>query len=419
MTLRDLFADVVRTLWAHKLRSALTMFGIAWGVISIMLMVAAGEGLRVGQEEQTRNLGKNIMIVFSGRTSMQAGGMRAGRALRWNDTDIPDLQQEATSCQYVLPELGQNDIRSRSRFNDAAVLVTGSYPPFQDIRSLEIGQGRFYSWDDLAQRRHVAFLGSDIAKQLFPQGSALNENVYLNGIPFSVIGVMLKKKQNSSYDGWDVNKIFIPYTVMQEEFPNKPPNDPHSLDQIIAVPKSLAHSDDCKRQIRTVLGRLHHFNPTDKEAAPVWDTVEDAKAFAQMTDGMKFFLGAVGIVTLLLGGLGVMNVMLVAVRERTREIGVRKAIGAPSRTILMQFFIETAIIVAISGGGGLAVAYGLCALVDLLPMPDFFAGLLPTWRVGVFAVVLLGSIAIAAAMYPARRAASIDPIEALRYEAGG
>ena len=419
MTFRDLISDVFRTLWAHKLRTALTMFGIAWGVVSIMLMVAAGEGLRVGQERQTENLGKNIMIVFPGRTSLQAGGLAAGRLVRWDTTDIPALQQEATMCRYVLPELEQNDIRIRSRFNDAAVLVTGSYPPFQDVRSLAIAAGRYYNWDDVAQTRHVAFLGSDIAKQLFPQGQPVGETVYLNGMPFTVIGVMLKKKQNSSYDGWDVNKIFIPFTAMQELFPNKPPLRPNSLDQIIAVPKSVQDSDDCKWQIRTVLARLHKFDPHDKEAAPVWDTVEDAKAFRQMTDGMKIFLGAVGVVTLLLGGLGVMNVMLVAVRERTREIGVRKAVGARSGAILSQFFLETIIIVAISGVGGLAIAYGICALVDLLPMPDFFAGLLPTWRIGLSAVGLLGAIAVAAAMYPARRAASIDPIEALRFEAGG
>ena len=147
--------------------------------------------------------------------------------------------------------------------------------------------------------------------------------------------------------------------------------------------------------------------------------MQEAKAFRQMTDGMKYFLGAVGIVTLVLGGLGVMNVMMVAVRERTREIGVRKALGAPGSAILKQFFVEALIIAFLSGGIGLAVAYGLCLLVDLLPMPDFFAGLLPTWQSGLLAGGLLGTIAVLSALYPARKAASIDPIEALRFEAGG
>jgi putative ABC transport system permease protein len=171
--------------------------------------------------------------------------------------------------------------------------------------------------------------------------------------------------------------------------------------------------------VRAALAKMHNFDPLDKEACPIWDTVQEAKAFRQMTDGMKYFLGAVGIVTLFLGGLGVMNVMMVAVRERTREIGVRKALGAPAHTILKQFFIEALLIAFLSGGIGLGFAYGLCWLVNLLPMPDFFAGLLPTWQSGLLACTLLGLIAVGSALYPARRAASIDPIEALRFEAGG
>jgi putative ABC transport system permease protein len=230
---------------------------------------------------------------------------------------------------------------------------------------------------------------------------------------------MAKKKQDSSYDGWDVSKIFIPFSAMMQDFPNKPPAGADTLDQLLVTPKSVQQHEDCKHQIRAALGHLHDFDPNDKEAAPIWDTVQEAKAFRQMTDGMKYFLGAVGIVTLFLGGLGVMNVMMVAVRERTREIGVRKALGAPARTILRQFFIEALLIALISGGVGLGVAYGFCALVNLAPMPDFFAGLIATWKSGLIAAVLLGAIAVLSALYPARKAAAIDPIEALRFEAGG
>jgi putative ABC transport system permease protein len=419
MTLGDLFRDVLRTLWAHKLRAFLTMFGIAWGIVSIVLMVAAGEGLRKGQEEQAKNLGKDVMIVFHGRTSLQAGGTHAGRVVHWDDADLPVVQAESPDCQYAIPELEQNTVRAHSDFNNAAFTVTGSHPPFAYIRTLNVGQGRFYDWDDMREARRVAFMGSDAAKQLFPGRNPVGDNVYLNDFPYIIIGVMAAKKQDSSYDGWDVNKIFVPFSAMRRDFPDKPPGTSTTFDQLLVTPKSVEQHEACKHEIRVALARMHRYDPNDKEACPIWDTVQEAQAFRTMTDGMKYFLGAVGIVTLLLGGIGVMNVMLVAVRERTREIGVRKALGAPARTILRQFFVEALIIALLSGAIGLGVAFGFCALVNLLPMPDFFAGLIPDWTAGLVATALLGAIAVAAALYPARRAASIDPIEALRYEAGG
>jgi putative ABC transport system permease protein len=419
MSLGDLFRDVLQTLWANKMRAFLTMFGIAWGIVSIVLMVAAGEGLEKGQEEQAKTLGKDVMIVFHGRTSLQAGGTHAGRLVHWVDGDLPAVQTETPDCRYVIPELEQETVRAHSNFNNATLEVAGSYPQFAYIRTLDVGQGRFYDWDDMREARRVAFLGSDAAKQLFPGRNPVGDNVYLDDFPFLVIGVMQKKKQDSSYDGWDVNKIFVPFSAMRRDFPDKPPGTPTTFDQLLVTPKSVEQHEACKHEVRAALARMHRYDPNDKEACDIWDTVQEAQAFKTMTDGMKYFLGAVGIVTLMLGGLGVMNVMLVAVRERTREIGVRKAIGAPAGTILRQFFVEALIIALLSGGIGLGVAFGFCGLVDLLPMPDYFAGLIPDWRSALVATGLLGTVAIMAALYPARRAASIDPIEALRYEAGG
>jgi putative ABC transport system permease protein len=394
MSLRDLFFDVLNTLWSNKLRTFLTMFGIAWGIVSIVLMVAAGEGLRAGQEKQQRTFAKDLMIIFSGRTSLQAGGTRAGRRIRFEDTDPAYVAQQSPSCRYVLPELG-NEASVRSNYNSAHPTVAGSYPPFAEIRSLDIAAGSFYTWQDVDEGHRVAFLGSEINKQLFPEGGAIGQHIYIQGIPY------------------------VPFSVMRQDLPNKPPQMPHSIDRMLVQPREVSEHENCKHQLTLALARLHNFDPLDKDAIGNWDTLEEAAAFTTMTDGMKYFLGAVGVTTLFLGGLGVMNVMLVAVRERTREIGVRKSLGATSNSILRQFFLETMIVVFLSGAVGLGIAYGLCAFVDLFPMPDFFAGLIPTWQSGVLALVLLGTVAFFAALYPARQAASIDPIEALRFEAGG
>jgi len=418
MTFLDLLADTARTLWAHKLRTLLTMFGIAWGVIAITLMVAAGEGLRSGQAKVADSFGKNIMIVFPGRTSLQAGGVRAGRAIRWQAADYKVVEREAADCEFVIPELG-NTHQIRSPYNSAQRLVVASLPPFAELRSIGIAEGRFYSWEDVDEARRVAVLGSDVYQQLYAGRSALGEEILIKGIPYTIIGLMQAKEQDSSYDGQDVTKVFVPFTAALRDFPNPPPSPPDYVHRFIASPRSLDQHEACKAEVRSALGRIHNFDPRDEEAAGIWDTVENSRQFRQMTDGIKYFLGAVGVITLMLGGLGVMNVMLVAVGERTPEIGVRRAVGATRGSIVGQFFVETLIIVLASGGIGLAVAWGICSYVSSFPMPMYFDGLVPTWESGALSIALLGLIAILSSIYPASRAAAVDPVEALRHEAGG
>ncbi len=416
MFFRELVAQTIRNLLAHKLRSFLTMFGIAWGIVSITVMVAAGEGLRVGQRKARETLGKDIMIVFGGRTSLQAGGLRAGKLVRLVDADFPAVRDSTPDCQHVVPELG-NLANARSEFNSGRFTVTGSHTVFQEIRSIKLDQGRFYHLEDLTEGRRVAILGDEVRRQMFGTRPALGATLRVGDFPYRVIGLMEKKDQDSNYDGPDNSKIFIPFSAMRRDFPDAPPGTHYTVDRLIVTPKSYEQHEACEWQVRSALARMHNFDPHDKEAAPIWDTVKEAKLFAQMTDGMKYFLGAVGVTTLFLGGIGVMNIMLVAVRERTREIGLRKSLGATRHNILVQFFSEALLLVGLSGGTGIAVALTICWLVNLIPMPQYFAGLLVTPTALVGSAVALALVGVGSGLYPAWRASLLTPVEALRFEA--
>jgi putative ABC transport system permease protein len=411
MSFRDLVVDTLATLWAHKRRTLLTMFGIAWGIISITVMVAAGEGLGAGLRKNHETFGKDVMIVFAGRTSMQAGGSRAGRIVRWREEDYIEVAKEAPACKYVMPELG-NDVQVHSLFNSGTIPTVGALPPFAEIRSIKVAEGRFYNDEDNAEARNVAFLGTDAKKQLFADREALGQTVWMNGIPYSVIGVMKPKDQNSSYDGFDIRKIFIPFNAMRRDFPNKPPAIEHTVDHLLVAPWSLETHLDCVKQIRRSLGRLHNFDPRDKEAAGIWDTVKDAEANRLIILGMEVFMGAVGVATLFLGGLGVMNVMLVSVRERTREIGVRMALGATRADILRLIAMEGVRLILLGGLFGLGVAL---ATAQLLKSLMFNVGPRDPATYAVV-VVLLSLVALAATLIPAGAAMRTDPGEALRCE---
>jgi putative ABC transport system permease protein len=395
------------------------MFGITWGIISITLMVAAGQGLGTGFERKKAEFGRDILIVFAGRTSLQAGGARAGRQVHWTASDHLQVRRDSPSCRYVLPELGQDDTPVRSSYNSASLLVTGSLPPFAEVRTIEVAEGRYPSWEDEALGRRVALLGHEAKRQLFAGRPAVGETIQLADFPYTVVGVAPAKEEDSNYDGPDTSKVFVPIGALLRDIPKRPPLRPDTVDRLLVTPRSLEDHEACRDEVRRSLGRLHGFDPRDKEAAGIWDTVDQAKAFRRLTDGMQYFLGAVGVATLLIGAIGVMNVMLVAVRERTREIGVRRALGATRRSIVRLFFVETVLVVFASGAIGLGLAYSTCLLFNAVVSVPYFAGLRPTWWSALLSFALLSAVALFAAVYPARRAAEVDPIEALRFEAGG
>jgi putative ABC transport system permease protein len=430
--MREIFAQVFSNLRANKLRSFLTMFGILWGVISVVILSATGEGFRRGNTHVLEELGKNVAIVWGSRTSMQAGGQRAGRQIFLTADDAAALARESSLVAVVSPELIRGGVNIKSRYNAAALQVSGIQPQYQEIRTIDIERGRTFRFTDEQNARRVAIIGADATQQLFGSRNSIGAVVQLNGLPYTVIGKIRKKDQDSNYSGPDNDKVFVPFSAMARDFP-RTDADPGTVSDIIVAPKPwvvaqlpeilrnrTGRLDDIdwplQRDVRRVLAARHGFNPADLRALDVWDTSLESMMFARMIDAMKDFFSIVGIVTLALGGLGVMNIMLVAVRERTREIGVRKALGATTAQIQRQFFLEGFVLTMISGAIGFAVALGLCALINLAPMPPRFQGMILTWESGAAAIAVLVLIGVITSTYPARRAALLPPVEALRYE---
>jgi len=394
------------------------MAGIAWGVASIVLIVAMGDGFKQGQRNNTKQLGENIVLLFPGRTEKQVGGQRAGRRIRFTYDDIDDIRRECYRVSRVIGEL-QNGAKVASAYNSGSFTVNGVEPLYSKIRTIPIAQGRFLTDSDETDAERVAVLGDNVRKQLFGERStALDGQVFLNGLPFRIVGLMPAKNQNSSYNGLDGDKIYVPYATMVRDLPPKDDNfHPGIVNDIIYVPSSLTEWKAARRQVLRVLGRNHQFDTDDKGAVYIWDTVESAELVDQIFISMTAFLGAIAVITLTLGGVGVLNIMLVSVTERTREIGLRKAIGATRHRIMIDFLAEGVILAGLSGVVGFLGAYGLASLVNSLPLKsDMFAGLPVKGATTAWSFAALAVVAIASALFPAWRAASLTPVEALRYE---
>lgn len=410
----DIFAQIFRTLWAHKLRSFLTMFGIAWGVGSLLLLVGLGEGFRSGNKRELAQYGKDIMFIFPGRAPVVEGSMNSARNYLLTYQDYLDIRREAPHVRNASPVLIRTDVRSVSEFASANGELAGVEPQFNQIRYLPLKQGRWLNGLDEAQRRNVIVLGDELVKNLFPGRPAVGATIILNDISFEVIGTV--ERVGRGDDNSTNMRGYIPYRVMAALFPLKGENHENSISFINYQPRVTDEHLIAQDEVRKLIARNHGFDYRDKDAFEGWDTIQNSKAIGMIFDAMNMFLGAVGLVTLALGAIGVINIMLVTVAERTREIGLRKALGATNHSILLQFFLEGTLLTLFSGFVGMGFAAALMAVLGTQQGPGGFD---PPRIVPMSAFLAIGSLTLAgviAGLYPARKAAMLQPVEALRQE---
>ena len=419
MTLSEILRQAFASFQAHKMRTFLTMFGIVWGIASVIILVGLGRGFSVDQKKHMQSLGKDLVIMWGGRTSSQVGGRAAGREIHLSVEDADLIREECYLVKNVSPEL-RRTIPQVSQYNLANRGVVGMWPSYQDFRSLQISEGRLITDDDEREGRRVLLLGSKAYRQLFPGQPAIGASVLVESVPYLVVGVLQEKKQNSNYSGPDNDYLFAPYSAISRDFP--PPTKAGAgilrgyLDDIVFEVGDSEQHEAAVLQVRRTLARVHHFDAIDKDALFIWDTMDGAKMLDKIFGVVTIFFGCVAIVTLCLGGIGVMNIMLVSVTERTREIGTRKAMGATKRDILRQFFAESAMLTVVSGILGLIFGTGTCTAMEALPLPDFVPHPIVSWISIVASILTLSLITVTAGMYPAQRAADMTPVESLRYE---
>ena len=413
-TVSDIFGQIFRNLWAHKLRSFLTMFGFAWGVGSLLLLVGVGEGFRSGNKRELAEFGRDIMFLFPGRAPAVNGAMNSARSYLLTYQDYLDIRTQAPHVGNACPLISRSDLHQVSEFANAGVEILGVEPQLNEISYRPRKEGRWLNEMDLAQRRNVIVLGNELLKTLFPGRPAVGAFILLNGLRFEVIGSMphLGRGDNT----WLNMRGYIPFPVMATNFPLKGENHQNSISFIEYQPTTTAEHKLAKEEVHRIVGRNHGFDASDLNAFDEWDSIEESKMVGTIFDVMNMFLGTVGMVTLALGAIGVINIMLVAVSERTHEIGLRKALGATNRSILFHFFLEGLLLTLGSGVIGMGLAGALMAMMGGVQGPGGFD---PPKLVPMSAMLAIGSLTVAgvvAGLYPARKAALLQPVEALRQE---
>ncbi|MBS1853030.1 MAG: ABC transporter permease [Acidobacteria bacterium] len=414
-TLVEIFGQTLRILWAHKLRSFLTMFGIAWGVGSLLLLVGLGEGFRSGNRRQFDELGENVMFVWGGRAPALNGSATSKRPYFLTMQDYRMVREQCSEVKNAVPIVQRNDIRAVSEYYQSAGQIVGTPPQLSEIRYLPLSEGRWVNALDLAQKRRVIVLGDETRRVLFPGRPSVGSTILLNGIRYQVIGAIqrLGRGENTNQN----LKSYVPLDTMRQDFP--PLNVGETLDPlslIVYQPRTRGLHETARLQVHKVIAHNHGFDYQDEDAFDEWDSIQTAENVGRIFDAMNMFLGSVGLVTLALGAIGIINIMLVAVADRTREIGLRKALGATNGSIMFQFFVEGAFLTVLSGGLGMGAAAGLMGALALLPSPPGFDTPRIVPSTALLAIATLAVAGIAAGLYPARQAALLQPVEALRKE---
>lgn len=407
ITFKDVFRQLIRDIKSEKLRTFLTVFGIVWGTVAISLMLAFGTGLHKQLIRNTAGLGDRIVIGWPGLTSIPFEGLGKGRRIRIAEDDVQAVAGEVKGLNAISTEY-MNSFRLDYGTKTMSVDISGISPVFGRMRNLRpVLGGRFINPIDMDKQRRVLFIGDELATNVFGTTDPIGKVVLLNGSPFQIVGVLVKKEQDSSYSGRDKEKGFIPSTTFRALTGDK------YIDNMVYQAVSWNDTEKLNDRMREAFGKRLRFDSKDKEALSMWDTTQQFVFFDNFMLAFNTFLGVIGVLTLIVGGIGVSNIMNVVVEERTREIGIKMALGAKQRWILMQFLIETMLVTAIGGAVGFLISIGVCSIFpeaaqEFVGKPEVS----PT--VALLTTIALGIVGLVAGYFPARDASRLDPVVAMK-----